>query len=415
MPQSPPSERRRPGHSARLTGAVLSVFLANLSVNAADPTASAAKAINTLGIELLGRAGAPGDNTAISPFSIQTALVMTYAGAQGETRTQMAHVLHLGEDAVPSFSTLQKQITAVPEKVTLNLANRLFGQTGYDFRADYLALVKDLFGAPLEELNFAKDPKKAVSHINAWVENQTKDRIRNLIPENGITKDTGLVLVNAIYLKAPWAEAFTKGATTPQPFHLVGGKKPDVPTMSRESDFGYRKDKGLTVVSVPYVWRDLQFVILLPDDADGLPALEKKLTANYLSDLAKLPVQPVRLFLPKFKLEPPRLALGETLQKLGMPSAFDIPQGSANFEGIAPQRPNDYLYISEVFHKAFVEIDENGTEAAAATAVVMMRALSVPVEKPEPVEVRVDRPFLFAIQHKPTGGCLFLGRVTDPR
>lgn len=413
MPQSPLSERRGPGAIAWFAGAALSVFL--LPVNAATPSESAATAINTLGLELLGHAGAAGDNTAISPFSIQTALVMTYAGAQGETRTQMARVLHLGADAVPSFSALQKQITTIPETVTLSLANRLFGQTGYDFRPDFLELVKDKFGAPLEELNFEKDPRKARVHINAWVEKQTKDRIRDLIPEEGISKDTGLVLVNAIYLKAPWAEAFTKNATTPQPFHVAGGKKTDVPTMSRESDFGYRKDKDLTVVSLPYVWRDLQFVIMLPEAADGLPALEKKLTPGFLSDLAKLPVKPVRLFLPKFKLEPPRLALGETLQKLGMRSAFDIPRGSANFDGIAPRRPNDYLFISEVFHKAFVEIDENGTEAATATAVVMMRALAVPVEKPEPAEVRVDRPFLFAIQHRPSGACLFLGRVTDPR
>jgi serpin B len=415
MPQSPFPERRGPGHAARLAGAVLAVFLANFSVNAAEPTESAATAINTLGLELLGLSGGPGDNTAISPFSIQTALVMTYAGAEGETRAQMAEVLHLGKDAVPSFSALQKQITAVPETLTLSLANRLFGQTGYDFRPDYLKLVKDQFGAPLEELNFEKDPRKATAHINAWVEKQTRDRIRNLIPDDALSKRTGLVLVNAIYLKAPWAEAFNKNATAAHPFHFADGKKADVPTMSREDEFGYRKDKGFTAVSLPYVWGDLQFVILLPDEKDGLPALEKKLTSSDLADLAKLPEKPVRLFLPKFKLEPPRLALGETLQKMGMPSAFDVPRGSANFEGIAPRRPNDYLYISEVFHKAFVEIDENGTEAAAATAVVMMRALSMPVAKPEPVEVRVDRPFLFAIQHRPSGACLFLGRVTDPR
>ena len=143
--------------------------------------------------------------------------------------------------------------------------------------------------------------------------------------------------------------------------------------------------------------------------------MEKKLTAGYLEGLTKLPPQRVRLYLPKFKLEPPRLALGATLSKLGMPSAFDQPQGSANFAGIAPRLPKDYLFISEVFHKAFVEIDENGTEAAAATAVVMVAGSAAPVKRPEPVEVRVDRPFLFAIQHKPSGACLFLGRVADPR
>jgi serpin B len=390
-------------------------LMALAPVFAAESTESAATAINTLGLELLARAGAPGDNTALSPFSIQSALVMTYAGAEGETRAQMAQVLHLKEDAVPSFSALQKQITTVPESVTLSLANRLFGQTGFDFRPGYLKLVKDRFDAPLEELDFQKDPQKATAHINAWVEKQTRDRIRNLIPDNALNKTTGLVLVNAIYLKAPWEEAFVKGATAPLPFRLADDKTEVVPMMTRVDSYGYRKDKGITAVSLPYAGGTMQFVVLLPDEADGLPALEKGLTPGFLAGLAKLPPQEVRLFLPKFKLEPPRLALGETLQKLGMPSAFNVPPGSANFDGIAPRKPDDYLYISDVFHKAFVEIDENGTEAAAATAIVMMRATGMPMKKPEPVEVRVNRPFLFAIQHRASGACLFLGRVTNPQ
>lgn len=379
---------------------------------AADP---AATAINTLGIELLERAAKPGTNTALSPFSIQTALVMTYAGAESETREQMARVLHLPKDAVPAFAALQKQITTVPEFVTLSVANRLFGQNGYDFRPAYLTLVKDQFGAPLEPLDFEHAPEKSREIINAWVEKQTMDRIRDLIPENAITEETGLVLVNALYLKAPWAAAFEGTATVPQPFHLADGKKADVPTMFREDSFGYKKQDGFTAVSLPYAGGDLQFVVLLPDAADGLPALEKKLTPDLLAGAAALPSKQVRLFLPKFKLEPPLFALGDTLQALGMKSAFNVPPGSANFDGIAPRRPNDYLYISNVFHKTFVEIDEKGTEAAAATAVVMMRALAMPVEPPRPVEVRVDRPFLFAIQHRTSGACLFLGRVTDPR
>lgn len=379
---------------------------------AADP---AATAINILGIELLERAARPGESTALSPFSIQTALVMTYAGAEGETREQMARVLHLPKDAVPAFAAMQKQIATVPEEVALSVANRLFGQKGYDFRPAYLTLVKESFGAPLEPLDFEKAPQQSREIINTWVEKQTKDRIRDLIPENGITEETGLVLVNALYLKAPWAEAFEKTSTVPQPFHLADGKKAEVPTMVREDSFGYRKQEGYTALSLPYSGGDLQFVVLLPDAADGLPALEKNLTPELLAGVATLPSEPVRLFLPKFKLEPPLFDLGDTLQALGMKSAFDVPQGSANFDGIAPRRPNDYLYISNVFHKTFVEIDEKGTEAAAATAVVMMRAMSMPMEKPQPIEVRVDRPFLFAIQHRPSGACLFLGRVTDPR
>jgi serpin B len=395
--------------------ALLAFMLAASFLREADAADSAATAINTLGLELLGRAGKPGDNTAISPFSIQTALVMTYAGAEGETRKQMAGVLHLGPDAVDSFAALQKQITSAPESVTFSLANRLFGQKGYDFRKDYLALVKDKFGAPLEPLDFRANPQKATDYINAWVEKQTRDRIRNLIPEKSLSPDSRLVLVNAIYLKAPWAEPFNKAATVSRPFHFPDKEYVGVDTMMREDEYGYRKEKGYAVVSIPYAWNDLEFVVLLPDKVDGLPSLEKKLTAGDLEGLAKLPRQRVRLYLPKFKLEPPRFALGETLRKLGMPSAFNNPEGSANFGGIAPRLPNDYLYISEVFHKAFVEIDEAGTEAAAATAVVMVAGSAMPAKRPEPVEVRVDRPFLFAIQHRPSGACLFLGRVTDPQ
>jgi len=376
---------------------------------------SAAESINALGIELLERAATPGENTAISPFSIQTALVMTFAGAAGETREQMTAVLHLPADAVDSFAALQKEITTVPDTLTLRVANRLFGETGYDFRPSFLALVKERFGAPLEQLDFKRDPAKATDFINAWVEKQTRDRIRNLIPDGALTRETGLVLVNALYLKAPWAEAFEKTATAPRVFHLGNGKTADVPTMTRTEEFGFKKYKAFSAVALPYSAGDLQFLILLPGAANGLPALEKKLTPALLDDCAKLPPQEVRLFLPKFKLEPPRFALGDTLKALGMKSAFDVPEGSANFDGIAPRRPDDYLYISDVFHKTFVEINELGTEAAAATAVVMMRATSLPVRKPEPVEVRVDRPFLFAIQHRPSGACLFLGRVTDPR
>jgi serpin B len=177
---------------------------------------------------------------------------------------------------------------------------------------------------------------------------------------------------------------------------------------------GYAKRDGFTAVTLPYNDRELQFVILLPDEAKGLPALEKKLTTPMLAECAKLQAQDVNLHLPKFKFEPPTMNLGEALQGLGMQTAFDLPRGSANFDRLAPRKPNDYLYISAVFHKTFIAVDEEGTEAAAATAVAMAVGASAG-QKPEPPEVRIDRPFLYAIQHVPSGACLFIGRVTDPR
>jgi len=180
-----------------------------------------------------------------------------------------------------------------------------------------------------------------------------------------------------------------------------------------QKSFGYTKTNGVTVVSVPYKGNDLQFLIILPDEINGLAKVEAGLTAEKLATWASLPNQQVKLFLPKFKMQPPTLPLGAALQKLGMTTAFDVPPGSANFDRMAPRKPDDYLYISEVFHKTFISVDEKGTEAAAATAVVMMNKLAM--QPLAPVEVKADHPFLFAIQHRRTGTCLFLGHVVDPR
>lgn len=411
------------------------VLLAASSLSAADSFRTAASAVNDLGIDLLAHASKPQENTALSPYSIQIALAMTYAGAEGDTREQMAKVLHYPADDpdIPrSFAALQKALDEMTgrtarlateskksggpsEPITLTVANRLFGQNGYDFRPAYLKLLKEIFGAPLETLDFVKSPAVATKQINAWVEKQTRERIRNLIPDNALNKETRLVLANAVYLKAPWAKEFNENATKPGPFHLAGGETADVPTMTRQDSFGYAKHEGFTAVALPYSGGDLQLLILLPDTAVGLPKLESKLTAALLKECAGLKSQDIVLYLPRFKLEPPLFALRETLEALGMESAFNVPKGSANFNGIAPKRPDDYLYISDVFHKTFVEVDEKGTEAAAATAVVMMMATGHFEQKPKPIEVRVDRPFLFAIQHRPSGACLFLGRMADPR
>lgn len=419
---------------------ILQVFGA-LIVTMAQGTTSfdlAAKATNELGVDLyqqLAKADSHGGGICISPYSIDSAVAMTFAGADGETRTQMARVLHFPNDGdVPaSFSTLQHSLEQMSAKtaelakqsktfggsgepITLNIANRLFAQKGYPFREAYLSLVKQNFGGAFDPLDFVADPAAAAQYINKWVADQTHDKIRDLIPADALNKLTRLVLANALYLKAPWADAFSDKATQPEPFFVRGGGPADVPMMRKRSEhFGYAKRQGFTVVSLPYVGDDLQFVVLLPDDVKGLRTLESKLTADVLAGCAKLEERDVDLRLPKFKLEPPTIALAETFQALGMKTAFDIPHGSANFDKIAPRKPNDYLYISNIFHKTFIAVDEKGTEAAAATAVVMMRATGLAQPKPPPIEVKVDRPFIYAIQHVPSGVCLFLGRVSDPR
>ena len=187
--------------------------------------------------------------------------------------------------------------------------------------------------------------------------------------------------------------------------------------MMRKTDknFGYARHEGFTVVSLPYAGNDLQFVVLLPDDINALRGLESKLSADVLASCAKLEKRDVDLYLPKFKLEPPTITLAKQFEALGMKTAFNQPKGSANFDKIAPRTPDDYLYISQIFHKTFIAVDEKGTEAAAATAVAMMTATALRSPPPPPIEVKVDRPFVYAIQHVPSGVCLFLGRVTDPR
>jgi serpin B len=359
---------------------ILQVFGALIAAMAQGATNFdlAAQATNELAVDLHRQLATGNENLCVSPYSIESALAMTFAGADGETRTEMARVLHFPSDAsaVPtSLASLQHLLEAMrvktaelvkeakrfggpSEPITLTIANRLFAQKGYDFRESFLTLVKQNYGAAFEPLDFVTDASGATQHINHWVADQTHDRIRDLIPANALNKMTRLVLANALYLKAPWADSFSEKTTQPEPFHVRGGTPVDVPTMRKAAPFGFAKREGFIAVSLPYVGNDLQFLVLLPDDVNGLRALESKLTASMLAECAKLETrEEVDLHLPKFKFEPPTIALAENLQALGMKSAFDIPRGSANFDGIAPRKPNDYLYISNVFHKTFIAFD----------------------------------------------------------
>ena len=394
----------------------------------------AAKATNELGIDLHKQLATGDDNLCISPYSINSALAMTFAGADGETRSEMARVLHFANapDVPASFAALQhsleqmsaettelvkdsKKFGGPSEPITLNIANRLFAQKSYHFREAFLSLVKQNFGGAFEPIDFVADPAAATQRINTWVADQTRDRIRDLIPGGALDKTTRLVLANALYLKAPWANQFSENATQAEPF-FVRGAPVNVPMMRKtDKSFGYARHEGFTVVGVPYAGDELQLLILLPDDIDGLRRLESNLSADVLADCAKMQKRDVNLHLPKFKLEPPTITLAKQFEALGMKTAFDQPKRSANFDKIAPRTPDDYLYISQIFHKTFIAVDEKGTEAAAATAVAMLAGTALRPAPPPPIEVKVDRPFVYSIQHVPSGVCLFVGRVTDPR
>jgi serpin B len=409
-------------------------LLVSASSSLAATSDSAAQAVNALGLDLHRQMPKTG-NLCLSPYSIQSALAMTYLGASGVTQEEMARVLHLPKDKEAlgeSFAALNealeearensakeveqmKKFGGSGEALKLHVANRLFGQQGYEFRETFLSSVKSHFGAPMEFMNFLKDHAGATREINGWVEKQTQKRIRDLIPENGLSKETRLVLVNALYFKAAWADDFNVQATAPKPFHVNGAKTTaEVPTMSKQEHMRYLNGSGFQAVTLPYAGNDLHFLLIVPDDINGVSNLEKKLTPETLLACAKADTREVILHLPKFKITPPTLPLGEVLQKMGMTTAFDKPQGSADFDAMAPKKPDDYLAISEVFHKTFIELNEKGTEAAAATVVVMTDAgAAAPTQKP--IELKADRPFLFAIQHVESGACLFFGRVSDPR
>ncbi|HEY4282916.1 MAG TPA: serpin family protein [Chthoniobacterales bacterium] len=413
--------------------ALLPVFASAASFDAA------AKSTNESGLDLYRQIVSGDDNICISPFSVSCALAMTVEGADGQTRMEMCRVLHLDSNTEPgpSFRLLQQSIAEISaqtakiaeaskngggpsEPITIAIANRLFPQSGYEFRKDFFARVKENYGAPPEPLDFKRNGAAATNRINDWVAKETRDRIRDLIPQP-LDSTTRLVLANAIYLKAPWWHEFPVSETKPEPFHIKGNDPVDVPTMLGRKSYGYAKNEGFTAVSIPYSGGDLQFVIFLPDESPsrtgmtGLKSLEQKLTGSVLASCAKLKPTELILHLPRFKFEPPTMRLSEQLKALGMKTAFDIPSGSANFDRMARRKPDDYLAISDVFHKTFIAVDEKGTEAAAATAVAMrtMSALVKPAVLP--IEVKVDRPFLYAIQHVPSGACLFIGRVTDPR
>jgi serpin B len=394
-------------------------------------------AINQLGLDLLRAQASASDqsNLLLSPYSIEVALAMAYTGAEGRTRDEMRRVLHLPADnavVLDGFSGLARDLSGLQmasrrqadearkhggsqEPIEINVANRLFAQSGFAFRPAFTTALRDRFGAPLEELDFVHAAEPARIAINDWVASATHDKIRDLVPRDGVNEATRAVLANALYLHAPWEDAFKPKATKNEPFWVGGKTSADVATMLQQRHYGYEQRNGYAALVLPYVGYQLQFVILLPDKRDGLANLERAVTPELLAGCTQLPQRDVILHLPKFKLEPPSLPLGEALRGLGMMTAFDQPRGSADFDRMAPRKPDDYLCISEVIHKTWLSLDENGTEAAAATAVVMMYGSAMRPDPPPPIEVRVDRPFLFAIQHVPSGACLFLGCLTDPR
>lgn len=355
-----------------------------------------------------------GENLILSPYSISLALAMTYAGARGDTERQMADTLHFAlpqDQLAQAFNAFDASLPHASgtgsrdEEFRLNVANALWGQEGYPFRAAYLDLVSQNYGAGLQFADFMADPEAARQRINTWISDQTQERIQDLIQEGVLTTDTRLVLTNAIYFKASWAMQFDPNLTQDGPFTLLDGSQVTVPMMAESEHLGYVAGDGVQAVVLPYVRDRMAMMILLPE-REQFDAFESDgFTADEFSTLLDgIAWQEVVLTLPRFEYEA-KFGLADTLKGMGMVDAFN--PDLADFSGMSDQRD---LFISDVLHKAFVKVDETGTEAAASTAVVM-GVTSAPMQ---PVEVHVDHPFLYLIYDQQTGAILFMGRVLNP-
>ena len=347
-------------------------------------------------------------NLAVSPYSVSTALAMTYAGARGNTAKQMADVLHFklaSEQLHPAFAAMvaADQASSGRQGYALHIANALWGQKGYGFLDAFLALEKKHYGAGLREVDFVGAAEQARRTINAWVDDQTQHIIKELLLEGDLDPADVLVLANAIYFKGSWANQFDKAHTRDAPFHVGPEQQITVPMMNQSRRFAFANMDELSLLELPYEGDRLSMVLLLPKKIDGLGAVETSLNRKNLDQwLGRLREEPVRVSLPRFKLGA-RFDLAKTLEEMGMADAFSARK--ADFSGMTGKRD---LFIGLVIHEARVDVNEEGTEAAAATAVKMKRTSIPPA-------FRADRPFLFLIRDKQSGSILFIGRVSDPR
>jgi serine protease inhibitor len=367
--------------------------------------------INAFGGDLFAKIKSDKGNVFVSPFSIETALAMTAAGAKGNTLDQMRKVLRLPDDADDRFQKLMAAINPAGAKRPYELAtaNAIWAQKGMPWRNEFKNRVAGPYASTFKEVDFRTDPDGARKECNEWVEKQTREKIKDILQSRDVRNDTRMLLANAIYFKGTWTDQFDKNATADAPFTKADGSKVTVPLMHRSGRYSYAEAGDVQAVSLPYKGNELSMLILLPKTPDGIGKLQDSLTGATLAEWAgKLKPEPtVRVYLPRFKAET-RYDLGSTLIGMGMPDAFS--DAKADFSGM--QSGPEKLCIGFVIHKAFVDVNEEGTEAAAAT-VVGMRLTSAIQEKPK--VFKADHPFLFAILHNPTKTALFLGRLSEPK
>jgi len=354
-------------------------------------------------------------NIFFSPYSISSALAMTYEGAKGRTAEEMQAVLHLPNDKEQirnDFVSIYTEINKADKPYKLTTANALWAQTNFPFYEDYFNTVNTYYDGKVTNLNFKTDTENSRLTINGWVENKTNDRIKNLIPKNVLSVDTRLVLTNVIYFKANWSNKFSAEDTRDGLFTLNSGDTVIAKMMHQTGQYNYAETNNFQILEMNYAGNDLSMLIILPKE-DKMNTVDAMFTPEKLIEWkTSLETKKVIVTMPKFTFES-TYEMSEDLKAMGMPTAF-MPF-NADFTGMYNQTKTDgeNLYISAVIHKTFIEVAENGTEAAAATAVIMTSATAMPPTE-IPKVFNANHPFIFIIQQKATGNILFMGRLSDP-
>jgi len=347
-------------------------------------------------------------NLCFSPVSIYMALALVLSGTRGETLKELLKVMRLDaslSDNLPRLGELSTSFTSGGSGYELSFANRLWGQKRFDFRADYLSSIEQNYGATLAQVDFERDADAAILEINAWIEERTNHKIKDLVPPGSVSPETRLIITNAIYFLSAWREPFSVRNTREETF-FPPGEEINVFMMGRTDDYRYAELDDMQIVELPYEGSDLSMVVFLPKDRDGLPKLEDKLSASRLvSWSSDLETREVAVFMPRFSVKE-GINATDALTALGLRSVFC---DRADLSGMSDEE----LFLSEVIHEGVIDVDEFGTEAAAATAGMVLAG--IPEPRPKPAVFKADHPFVFLIRDNRTGGVLFLGRLQRPQ
>jgi serpin B len=373
----------------------------------ADNDATAA--VNRLAADLYRLLAGNDENVCFSPYSVSTAFAMTFAGAEGDTADQMRRALHFSDDIHRSNAVLAHEIMGAPEGAgELRAANSIWPRREYVFRGAFRKILEESYATEVYPQDFAKDPESARLAVNNWVEEKTAQKIRDLLAPGSVREDTALVLVNAVYFNASWLNPFQEADTSPERFAAPGGAR-ETPTMKKTETLSYYEGASFHAIRMPYRRGVFSMTILLPYEGRSLGDLESELSYDLFRAIeGASQKRSVEVWLPKFKAES-LFSLNDAMRALGIEDAF-MP-GKADFSGMNGARD---LFISEAVHKAFIEVEEKGTEAAAATA-IGMRATAAPLfDAEEPLPFHADRPFVYLVSDEISGAILFMGKVVNP-